>query len=230
VSGLKEDGGFCWGKNMIRLLIVDDHAMIRTAFKAALAKYADLNVIAEAGTGEEGVRLAKELKPDVVLMDVNLPGITGLEAASRIALQSPRSRLIAVTALEDSPFPRKFLEAGAAGFVTKACPLEELVQAIRTVAAGGKHISQHIAQAMALDAVNGKITSPFDCLTKRETEIVIGIVQGEDMTAIGGRLHVSAKTVASHKYNAFAKLGVDNDVALARLAIQHGLVEHDQRR
>ena len=113
--------------------------------------------------------------------------------------------------------------------MTKACPLEELIQAIRTVAAGGKHISQHVAQAMALESVNGKAASPFEHLTKRETEIVIGIVQGEDMGAIGTRLHVSAKTVASHKYNAFAKLGVDNDVALAKMAIQHGLVESSKR-
>ena len=210
---------------MIKLLIVDDHAMIRTAFRSVLSKHGDLNVVGEAGTGEEGVKLARELKPDVILMDVNLPGITGLEAAMRIAHQLPAAKIIAVTSLEDSPFPRKFLEAGASGFVTKACPLDELVQAIRTVAAGGKHISHHVAQAMALDSINGKSGSPFDNLTKRETEIVIGIVQGEDMGEIGTRLHVSAKTVASHKYNAFAKLGVDNDVALARMAIQHGLVE-----
>ena len=204
--------------------------MIRTAFRTALSKHGDLNVVGEAATGEEGVKLARELRPDVILMDVNLPGITGLEAATRIAHQSPGSKVIAVTSLEDSPFPRKFLESGASGFVTKACPLEELVKAIRTVAAGGKHISQHVAQAMALDAVSGKTASPFDSLTKRETEIVVGIVQGEDMAVIGGRLHVSAKTVASHKYNAFAKLGVDNDVALARLAIRYGLIEGEPGR
>lgn len=219
------------GENLvIKLLIVDDHAMIRTAFRSALSKHGDLNVVGEAATGEEGVKLAKDLKPDVILMDVNLPGITGLEATTRITHQNPGTKLIAVTALEDSPFPRKFLEAGASGFITKACPLEELVQAIRIVAAGGKHISQHVAQAMALDAVSGKTQSPFDSLTKRETEIVIGIVQGEDMGAIGERLHVSAKTVASHKYNAFAKLGVDNDVALARMAMQHGLIDGAPKR
>jgi two-component system, NarL family, invasion response regulator UvrY len=217
------------GNGMIKLLIVDDHAMIRTAFSSALAKHSDMNVIGDAATGEDGVKLARDLKPDVILMDVNLPGISGLEAASRILQQSPKSKLIAVTALEDSPFPRKFLEIGASGFVTKACPLEELVQAIRTVAAGGKYISPHVAQSMALDSVNGKAASPFDSLTKRETEIVVGIVQGEDMGAIGVRLHVSAKTVASHKYNAFAKLGVESDVALARMALAHGLVESVSR-
>ncbi len=214
---------------MIKVLIVDDHAMIRSAFRNILSAHADFTVVGEAGTGEDGVRLARELNPDVVLMDVNLPGITGLEAASRILQSSPASRLIAVTALEDSPFPRKFLQVGAAGFITKACPMEELVAAIRTVAAGGKHISQHVAQAMALDAVNGRDGSPFDVLTRRETEILMGIARGEDMAAIGQRLHVSAKTVASHKYNAYAKLGVDGDVALARLALLHGLVEGDTR-
>ena len=214
---------------MIQVLIVDDHAMIRSAFRNILSEHADIIVVGEAGTGEEGVRLARTLNPSVVLMDVNLPGITGLEAAARILQSSPMSRLIAVTALEDSPFPRKFLQMGAQGFITKACPMEELVAAIRTVAAGGKHISQHVAQAMALDAVNGRSGSPFDVLTRRETEIVMGIARGEDMAMIGKRLHVSAKTVASHKYNAYAKLGVDNDVALARLALVHGLVGDETR-
>jgi len=218
------------GITMTTVLIVDDHAMIRTAFRAVLSQQADITVVGEAGSGEDGVRLSRELVPDVILMDVNLPGMTGLEAATRILRGNPQARLIAVTALEDSPFPRKFLELGAAGFITKACPMDELVSAIRTVAAGGKHISQHVAQAMAINAINGHAKSPFDTLTQRETEIVVGVVHGEDMVEIGNRLHVSKKTVASHKYNAFSKLGVDSDVTLVRLAIQFGLVDPGQRR
>ena len=113
---------------MIKLLIVDDHAMIRTAFRGALAKHGDMNVVGEAGTGEEGVKLARELKPDVILMDVNLPGITGLEAAARIAHQTPTCKVIAVTSLEDSPFPRKFLEAASNAKVDRARAYLELAR------------------------------------------------------------------------------------------------------
>jgi two-component system, NarL family, invasion response regulator UvrY len=210
---------------MIRVIFVDDHAMVRAGYRASLAKIADIEVIGEAGTGEEGIRLARELKPHVVLMDLHLPGISGLEAAARIVHHDEHCRVIALTGHNESPFPRRFLEAGAAGYVTKECPVEELVQAIRSVAAGRRFISQHIAQAMALDAMNGAQNSPFDLLTKREIEIVVALANGEDMPTIGKRLHVSAKTVASHKYNVFRKLEVDNDVALAHLAVRHGLVE-----
>lgn len=215
---------------MIRVIFVDDHAMVRAGYRASLAKVADIDVVGEAGNGEDGVKLARELKPQVVLMDLHLPGISGLEAAARIHQHDAGCKVIALTGHNESPFPRKFIEAGAAGYVTKDCPVEELVQAIRTVAAGGRFISQHIAQAMALDAMNGAASSPFDLLTKREIEIVVALAQGEDMPTIGQRLHVSAKTIASHKYNVFKKLEVDSDVALAHLALQHGLIEASRKK
>ncbi|MBL0041438.1 MAG: response regulator [Xanthomonadales bacterium] len=215
---------------MIRVIFVDDHAMVRTGYRASLASVADIQVVGEAGTGEDGVKLARELKPHVVLMDLHLPGISGLEAASRIHQHDPDCKVIALTGHNESPFPRKFIEAGAAGYVTKDCPVEELVQAIRTVASGRRFISQHIAQAMALDAMNGAKSSPFEQLTKREIEIVVALAQGEDMPTIGKRLHVTAKTIASHKYNVFKKLDVDSDVALAHMAIQHGLVDAGKKK
>lgn len=215
---------------MIRVIFVDDHAMVRAGLRASLAKVADIEVVGEAGTGEDGVKLARELKPHVVLMDLQLPGISGLEAASRICAHDPACKVIALTGQNESPFPRKFMEAGASGYVTKEGPVDELVQAIRTVAAGRRFISQHIAQAMALDAMNGAGASPFDVLTKREIEIVVALARGEDMPTIAKRLHVSAKTVASHKYNVFKKLDLDSDVALTHLALRHGLVESAKKK
>jgi two-component system, NarL family, invasion response regulator UvrY len=210
---------------MIRIVLVDDHALVRTGFRAILQQEADFDVVGDAENGEVGVELVRKLKPDVVLMDVNLPGISGLEAANRILHYLPKTRVIAVTGLEDSPFPRRFLEAGAAGFVTKACPADELLRAVRTAASGGRHISQAVAQTMALDFVGGKQGSPFDNLTKREMEIVLALAQGEEMMAIAARLNLSNKTIASHKYNALHKLQVENDVALSRLAHAHGLLD-----
>lgn len=215
---------------MIRVIFVDDHAMVRAGYRASLADVADIQVVGEAGSGEDGVRLARELKPHVVLMDLHLPGISGLEAAARILQHVPECKVIAVTGQNDSPFPRKFLETGASGYVTKDGPVEELIQAIRAVASGRRYISQHIAQTMALDAMNGAEHSPFDQLTKRELEIVVALAQGDDMPTIAKRLHVEAKTVASHKYNVFKKLDIDGDVALAHLAIQHGLVSASRKK
>jgi two-component system, NarL family, invasion response regulator UvrY len=215
---------------MIRVMFVDDHAMVRAGYRASLASCADIEVVGEAGNGEDGVRLARELKPHVVLMDLHLPGISGLEAATRIVAVDPGCRIIALTGHNDSPFPRKFLEAGASGYVTKDGPVDELIQAIRVVAAGRRYISPHIAQELALESMNGAATSPFDLLSKREIEVVVAIVQGEEMPAIAERLHLSAKTIASHKYNVFRKLEVDNDVSLTHLAFQHGLVESRKKK
>ena len=215
---------------MIRVLFVDDHAMVRAGYRASLAACADIEVAGEAGSGEEGVRLARELKPHVVLMDLHLPGISGLEAATRIVAADPSCKIIALTGHNDSPFPRKFLEAGASGYVTKDGPVDELIQAIRVVAAGRRYISPHIAQELALESMNGATISPFDLLSKREIEVVVAIVQGEEMPAIAERLHLSAKTIASHKYNVFRKLEVENDVALTHLAFQHGLVESRKKK
>jgi two-component system invasion response regulator UvrY len=215
---------------MIRVIFVDDHAMVRAGLRASLAKVADIEVVGEAGTGEEGVKLARELKPHVVLMDLHLPGISGLEAAARICSHDPECKVIALTGQNESPFPRKFMEAGASGYVTKEGPVDELIAAIRQVAAGRRFISQHIAQAMALDAMNGNSQSPFDSLTKREIEIAVALAHGEDMPTIAKRLHLSAKTVASHKYNVFKKLEVDSDVGLAHLALRHGLVDTGKKK
>lgn len=210
---------------MIRVLIVDDHALVRTGFRMILAaENTGIDVSAEATTGEDAVRLARQLKPDVVLMDLHLPGISGLEATQRIVAAEPSVRVIAVTAQEAQPFPRKLLEAGASGYVTKGCPAAELLEAVRTVARGQRYLSRDVASALALGAYGGTQSSPFEALSPRELEIALALSRAESMQAIAARLHLSAKTVATHKYRLYEKVGVDSEVALAHLAVRYGLV------
>lgn len=210
---------------MIRMLLVDDHELVRTGFRMILGREPDIDIIAEAACGEDAVRLAKHVKPDVVLMDVNLPGISGLEATERITTAEPKVRVIAVTVHGEQPFPKKLLEAGASGYVTKACPADELVTAVRTVARGARYLSRDVANAIALGALNGNASSPFESLSPRELEVALALARAESMQVIAARLHLSAKTVATHKYRLYEKVGVDSEVALAHLAVRYGLIE-----
>lgn len=210
---------------MIRILLVDDHALVRTGFRLILAGEPDMQVIGESETGEDAVRLARELMPHVIVMDMHLPGISGLESTTRILRALPDVRILAVTAQDAMPTPRKFLEVGASGFLSKACPADELVRAIRKVAAGGRYITPAAAQSIALDAVHGSsLPGGLVNLTPRETEVLLSVAKGEAMGLIAARLHLSIKTIATHKYNAFQKIGITNDVELAHFAIRHGLI------
>jgi two-component system, NarL family, invasion response regulator UvrY len=211
---------------MIRIVLVDDHALVRSGFRMILAQEADMEIVGEAASGEEALTLARTLKPDVMLMDVHLPGISGLEATERLARSDPKLRVIVVTARDEQPFPRKLLEAGASGYVTKACPATELVGAVREVARGGKYLSSDVARALALSSLPGRApASPFELLSTRELEVAVKLARGDSMQDIATRLSLSPKTVATYKYRVFEKLGVDNDVALAHLAVQHKLLD-----
>lgn len=212
---------------MIKVLLVDDHAMVLAGFRLILGQTTDIEIVGEADNGETAIQLARQLQPDVVLMDVQMPGISGLECTQRILRGQPQSRILAVTASGDELFARRLLEAGAAGYVTKACPKEELVQAVRQVADGQRYLSVDIARLLALRALEGA-RSPFESLTPRELEIAILIANGESMPRIAKRLCITPKTVATHKYRVFEKLGVDNDVALTRLALRHGIIDPRQ--
>ncbi|MEO6064905.1 MAG: response regulator [Lysobacterales bacterium] len=209
---------------MIRILLVDDHAMVLAGFRLILGQLADIEIVGEADNGESGIQLARQLQPDVVLMDVQMPGISGIEATQRILRGQPQVRILAVTASGDELFARRMLEMGAAGYVTKACPQEELVRAVRQVADGQRYLSVDVARALALRTIEGG-GSPFEKLTPRELEVAILIGNGETMPRIAKRLCITAKTVATHKYRVFEKLSVDNDVALTRLALRHGIID-----
>ena len=212
---------------MISILIADDHDLVRTGLGRMLADVDDLQVIGEDTSGEEALRLCRELRPDVVLMDVKMPGIGGLEATRALVRQLPTVRVIAVSACDDDPFPSRLLQAGAAGFVTKGAPFSEVLQAIRKVVAGQRYLSQEVAAQMALRQLDGREqgVSPFEQLSERELQIALMVVNCAKVQEIADKLHLSPKTVNSYRYRLFEKLGIGGDVELTRLAIQHGLID-----
>jgi len=158
---------------VIKVLVVDDHDLVRMGITRMLADINGIKVVGEAGSGEEALRLCRELEPLVVLMDVKMPGIGGLEATRKLLRQQPDLRIVAVTVCDEEPFPSRLLKAGAAGYLTKGAALEEMVRAIRAVAAGQRYISPDIAQRLALSALEDEQSSPFDALSEREMQITI---------------------------------------------------------
>ncbi len=187
-----------------------------------------ITVVGEATSGEEAIKLCRKTIPDVVLMDVKMPGIGGLEATRKLVRQNPEIKVVAVTALDDDPFPARLLKAGAVGFVTKGADLEEMVQAIRTVMLGQRYLCPQVAHQMALRSFDQKDKkSCFEVLSERELQICIMIVNCQKVQDISEALCLSPKTVNSYRYRIFDKLGIGGDVELTRLAIRHGMVDVD---
>jgi len=193
-----------------------------------LAAENDIEVVGEADSAETALPEIRRLKPDVVLCDLHLPGLSGLELTERIVRGDHGSKVIAISVLEDGPMPRRLLEAGASGYVGKGCDAVELLRAVREVARGKRYLSSAIAQGLALSQLQGEDGSPFDSLTPRELEIALMLNQGLRQEAIAKRLSLSAKTVNTHKTHLYDKLGVRDAIALARLVSQYGLVDPAQ--
>ncbi|HEY3646075.1 MAG TPA: UvrY/SirA/GacA family response regulator transcription factor [Gammaproteobacteria bacterium] len=212
---------------MIGVLLVDDHKLIRTGIKLILDQTADIRVLGEASTGEEAVDRARALKPQIILMDVSMPGIGGLEATRKLAMSLPETRIIVLSAQTAEPFPMKLMEAGASGYITKDSAEDEIVTAIRRVHAGERYISAEIARSLALQAVNRSAGSPFDQLSQREMQVMIMATKGHSVQEISDKLHLSPKTVSTYRSRLFEKLGVANDVELTRLALRYGVIEDE---
>jgi len=210
---------------MINVVLVDDHEIVRTGLKFIIDKMSGINIIAEANDGEEAVSIVSQHKPDVVIMDVNMPKISGVEATNRITSRFPETRVIILTVHAENPFPKKLLDAGAYGYLTKGCPAEELELAIKTVTKNKKYISNDIAQQIALSTLPGGDSSPFDELTSREMEVMLLLAQGKRPKEIGDAVFLSHKTIATYKYRILEKLELENTVELAHLAIKHGVLE-----
>ena len=208
---------------MIRILIVDDHEFVRVGLRHILEEYADFEVVAEACDGEMAIRLNHKCQPDVVLLDVELPGLSGFEITARLKRATPQPRVIALSENSNSPFPEKLLDAGASGYLTKGCPGIELVRAIRRVVAGERYISADIAQRLALQLTRGG-GSPFDELSAREMEVLLMVADGRRIADIADVMHLSPKTVATYKYRIYDKLDTRNDVDVTRMAMRYGLV------
>ena len=211
---------------MIRVLVVDDHDLVRTGITRMLADIDGLLVVGEASTGEEALLKVREVRPDVVLMDVKMPGIGGLEATRKLMRSQPDIKVVAVTVCEEDPFPTRLLQAGAAGYLTKGAALEQMVQAIRLVFAGQRYIDPQIAQQLALKSFQPQNSgSPFDALSEREIQIALMIANCHKVQTISDKLCLSPKTVNTYRYRIFEKLSITSDVELALLAVRHGMVD-----
>jgi DNA-binding NarL/FixJ family response regulator len=208
----------------IRVFIVDDHALVRTGMRMILSAQTDIEVLGEAESGEEALPLVRRLKPDVVLCDLHLPGVSGLEVTERIVRGDYGTRVIIVSVLEDGPLPKRLLEAGASGYVGKGGDAMELLRAVRDVARGKRYLANNIAQKLALSGIGGD-GSPFDALSPREMEVALLLTRGLRQEDIARRLSLSAKTVNTHKTRLFDKLEIRDSIALARLATQFGLAD-----
>jgi len=217
-------GAIKQGSIMIRILVVDDHELVRIGLRHILADYPSIDIVGEAGDGETAIRLNREVNPDVALLDIHLPGLSGFEVTARLKQMNPDLGIIILTVHEAAPFPGRLMDAGASAYLTKGCPATELVEAIRTVAKGGRHIGASVAQQMALAMLPGTGSSPFDGLSSREMEVMLMLVDGRKMADIAEIMHLSPKTVATYKYRIFEKLDTRSDVGMTRLAMRYGVV------
>ncbi|AJC44884.1 MULTISPECIES: response regulator [Xanthomonas] len=208
----------------IRVFLVDDHALVRTGMKLILSNQTDIEIVGEADSGENALPQIRQLKPDIVLCDLHMPGVSGLEVTERIVKGDHGTKVIIVSVLEDGPLPKRLLEAGASGYVGKAGDAQELLRAVRDVAMGKRYLGANIAQNLALANLEGG-GSPFDALSPRELEVALLLTRGLRQEDIAKRLSLSAKTVNTHKARLFEKVGIQDNIALARLATQYGLLD-----
>jgi two-component system, NarL family, invasion response regulator UvrY len=210
---------------MIQVLLVDDHAVVRTGFRLLLQSQPDIKVVAEAQSGEAACQIYAELTPDVVVMDLGMPGMGGLEALRRIRARNPDARILALSAHDDPMHARRALREGALGFLSKRSAPEALIEAIASVAAGRRYIDPNHAQKLALAEIEGAARSPIEQLSEREFEVFIRLAGGATVQKIADDLKLSASTIGTHLYNIKQKLGVVNQSELTLLAIRHGLIE-----
>ena len=210
---------------MINVLVVDDHELVRTGILRILDDASGIKVIGEANSGEEALELVKKRQPDVVLMDVTMPGMGGLEATRKLLGLYPMLKIIILSVHDEEPYPSRLLQAGASGYLTKGCAVEEMVDAIRSVCMGERYIGTDIAQRLALSTIAGKSGSPFDKLSQREMQVLLMVTQGQKTQEISDKLCLSPKTVSTYRYRLYDKLAVANDVELTHLAIRHGIIE-----
>ncbi len=221
---LQHQLNICLGANMIRILVVDDHRLFRLGLQKMLPERKGLQIVGEAESGEQAIQLARELKPNIVLMDILMPGIGGLEATARIHRMDPDIKVIALTACESNPFPMQILRAGATGYLTKGVSAEELYTAIRRVFVGRRYVCAEIAQKLAINAFEPERETPFEQLSGREMQIMLMVVNCNKVSEISSNLHLSPKTVNSYRYRIFEKLDVSSDVELVLLAVRHGMM------
>lgn len=209
---------------MIRVLLVDDHDLVRTGVRKILEAAVDISVVGEASSGEAALQVAAALAPDVVLMDVNMPGLGGIETTRRLLRLVPNTKVIVLTVHEEDPFPTHLRAAGAVGYLTKKCAAREVLEGIRTVHQGRPYVATSVARKHILADWEGASRTPFAELSAREMEVVLMILQGHSSQEISDVLCLSPKTVGTYRMRLFEKLKVKGDVELTRLAFRYGIL------
>jgi DNA-binding NarL/FixJ family response regulator len=207
-----------------RILLADDHAVVRQGFKMLLDAQPDMEIVGEAANGREAVESAEVLKPDVVVMDVAMPDLNGIEATRRLTAATPRTRVIALSMHKDSVYVREILRAGARGYLLKDSGAEDLVTAIRAVARGESYLSPAVSNAV-LDDYRKHVTNPVDLLTSREREVLQMLAEGRTNKEIAGVLNLSVYTVDAHRGRIMEKLNLHSINELVRFAVRNGLID-----
>ena len=208
----------------INVLLVDDHSVVRMGFKMLIENESDMEVICEAESGELGITAFKEHKPSIVIMDITMPGMGGLDAIERIIAFDKKAKILVLSAHEDSVHPKRALSAGALGYLTKRSAAEELIKAIRSVNNGTKYLESTIAQQMAITQISGE-NNPVEILSDREFEVFMDLAKGKSTNEIADTMCLSPRTVGTHLYNIKQKLNANNSAEIALIAIRCGLLE-----
>jgi len=209
---------------MIKVLIADDHAVVRTGFRLLLEEADDIEVVAEAESGEESIQLYAETAPDVVMIDIAMPGIGGIEAIKRILVKDKQARILALSMHEDISHPKRVLQSGALGYLTKRQAPEVLIETIRKIYDRQTLIDPELAQRMAVADASGE-SSPIDTLSEREFEVFEKLALGQGVNDIADKLNLSPSTVGTHLYNIKQKLGISNQAEITLLAVRHGVID-----
>lgn len=210
---------------MIKIALVDDHDLVRTGIKRILEDEVDFSIVCEAKDGEEAVKYCRKHAPDVVLMDLNMPGMGGFEATRQIMRIGENIRVIGLSMQKEDPIPSQVIQAGAFGFLTKDAEPREMIDAIYKVASGQKYLSTEIAQRIAMGKLMPDNVNPFSDLSGRELDIAMRITRGEKVPDIADQLHIATKTVNTYRYRLFDKLDISTDVELTHLALRHKLID-----
>ncbi len=210
---------------MIKVLVVDDHPLVRMGIRRLLDDRQDMNIVAEADSGEVALAMVKTHKPDVVLLDMKMPGMDGWEVIRRLQKSHPQIKIIAISAICTEPFPSRVLQLGASGYLTKESGADEIATAIKKVHKGEMYLSTNIAQQIAVKSLQSSTKLPFEQLSEREMQVMIMITSGMTVQTIAERLFLSTKTINGYRYRIFDKLMVKNDVELTYLAMKHGMID-----
>ena len=210
---------------MIRIVIADDHAIVREGLKRIVASAQDLEVVDEAGDGAGVMRVVREREFDVLVLDLSMPGRSGMELIKLVKAEKPRLRILVLSMHEEQQYAVRAIKSGASGYLTKESAPALLVQAITKIAGGGAFISAEVAEQLALGAMPGGQALPHETLSDREFQVMKQLVAGHSVTDIAARLNLSVKTVSTHKANLMHKLGLKNASELVRYALKHGLAD-----